>query len=46
MDIDKTNELVSSIDAKLNLRTNQYQFTHYFPSVNRFDSQKTFNVMI
>jgi len=42
MEIDKTNESVSSIDVKLNLRTEQHQFTHYFPSVNRFDPRSNF----
>lgn len=34
---DTTNELVGLIDDKINSRTNEYTFSYYFPSVNRYN---------
>ena len=42
MNDNKTNEPIASIDRKINDNIETYQFTHYFPSVNRFDPRSNF----
>ena len=42
MNDNKTNEPIASIDRKINNNIETYQFTHYFPSVNRFDPRSNF----